>query len=461
MWFDVKAFGAQGDGSTDDAPAIQDAIDAVPPGTGTLGVAPYSRGGIVYIPASNGPYVIGSTLVINKGLVLLGDGPGSMLYLKNSANASMIQVTHGADTWVEIHRLALEGNRFNQSGQKNKYGIQVNASSALARYHDVFSHLYVRNVDGTGFEWSQGAPSRIEWCVFNDNSLYQVHFGPNSVDCHVFNTIVGTDEHEGGTIGFLSEGSQHVWLGGAIARCETGAKITGLRNYLGAGCSIDSNNRNGIWLQSSGSRVDGCVFINNSRSPAQTYEDVLVDGSGGKGKYNVVSGCAIDGGSLGQPQTNQATYGVREVNGASGTQVRGNVIWNHVTSDTLLSPTSGTLSGFNDLRSGGNNLNTFSGAAGSTLTIDPSLASVQRVSVANGNNFNLAVKANQSGVPGQMLILVIINNSGGVMGAMTCIAPLFSGGGMPSPANGKSRTVTFVNVDGSNWVETSRTAVDV
>jgi len=59
--FDVKEFGAKGDGSTDDAPKIQAAIDAAG-----------EKGGLVYFPPGN--YLIDSSLLIGKvsGNRLLG-----------------------------------------------------------------------------------------------------------------------------------------------------------------------------------------------------------------------------------------------------------------------------------------------------------------------------------------------------------------------------------------------------
>lgn len=59
-YMNVKDFGAKGDGQTDDAKAIQDAIDAC-----------YKNGGIVYIPA--GMYRMKSGVLIKMGVQVIGE----------------------------------------------------------------------------------------------------------------------------------------------------------------------------------------------------------------------------------------------------------------------------------------------------------------------------------------------------------------------------------------------------
>src|SRR5512146_1887530 len=64
--FDVRRYGAVGDGTTDDTTAIQDAINAA---------AAYSRGGVVYFPAtSTGAYRTTAALTVTSGQIrLMGD----------------------------------------------------------------------------------------------------------------------------------------------------------------------------------------------------------------------------------------------------------------------------------------------------------------------------------------------------------------------------------------------------
>lgn len=75
-WYNVKAYGAVGDGSTDDAPAINAAVAA----------AAAAGGGVVYIPANT--YALASGIVITAdGIRILGDGRGATI-LKPVAGAN-------------------------------------------------------------------------------------------------------------------------------------------------------------------------------------------------------------------------------------------------------------------------------------------------------------------------------------------------------------------------------------
>lgn len=82
MGIDVTRFGATGDGITDDAPAIREAVAAV-----TAVHADQGGGGIVYFPA--GIYAVGSPLVLPKNVFLLGDGPiaSRLLYTGRGTDA--------------------------------------------------------------------------------------------------------------------------------------------------------------------------------------------------------------------------------------------------------------------------------------------------------------------------------------------------------------------------------------
>ena len=84
--FNVRDYGAKGDGAIDDAAAIQRAIDAVPAG-----------GGVVYLP--RGSYRIDSQITITRSeTVLAGDGQTTTDILCNSATNHGIQVGDGGVT---------------------------------------------------------------------------------------------------------------------------------------------------------------------------------------------------------------------------------------------------------------------------------------------------------------------------------------------------------------------------
>ncbi len=84
-WYNIKAFGAKGDGVTNDSVAIQDAINA----------ASAAGGGNVYAPV--GTYRVTSALVMKTKVNLIGDGKGVSV-LKATAN-NLISFTANAFWW--------------------------------------------------------------------------------------------------------------------------------------------------------------------------------------------------------------------------------------------------------------------------------------------------------------------------------------------------------------------------
>lgn len=83
--FNVKDYGATGNGSTDDKAACQAAIDAAQAGG-------YYGGGIVYFPP--GTYILGSTLLVKEGNVTLsGAGMRATRLVINSASATYSAIT--------------------------------------------------------------------------------------------------------------------------------------------------------------------------------------------------------------------------------------------------------------------------------------------------------------------------------------------------------------------------------
>jgi hypothetical protein len=94
---------------------------------------------------------------------------------------------------------------------------------------------------------------------------------------------------------------------------------------------------------------------------------------------------------------------------------------------------------------------------------------VFRVDVSNTAGFTLTFEHPGIGgqgymVRGQVLSVQVRNTSGGVIPSITLAGGAtywsLSGGAFPIPANGNSRTVTFV-WSGSKLVEIGRTAADV
>lgn len=140
--FDVKAYGAVGDGTTDDTTAIRAAITAA------------ANSGVVFFPP--GIYITGK-LTIDIGLWFVGSGyETTIIKLKNSTNDNVIESNNfstltGTDTSSTpynfgIINMTIDGNKANQSSGN---GI------ALYAYGHRLDNVRVRNCKGWGIwqEW--------------------------------------------------------------------------------------------------------------------------------------------------------------------------------------------------------------------------------------------------------------------------------------------------------------------
>jgi Ca2+-binding RTX toxin-like protein len=125
--FDIRSYGAKGDGITDDTGAIQKAIDA----------ASAAGGGKVYVPT--GTWVVsdsdasGNALALKSNVTLTGDGAGdSILKLADGAGAgttSLLGVVAGSTVRdAGVSNLGLDGNQSNASGEISGWS-QSGASS--------------------------------------------------------------------------------------------------------------------------------------------------------------------------------------------------------------------------------------------------------------------------------------------------------------------------------------------
>lgn len=187
-WFDVKDYGAVGNGADDDAVAIQSAIDKA----NSLG------GGVVYLPV--GVYMISTVLTNKENVSLIGDGPEKTIIIANNCDGIKSEVHN-----ISISNFTLKaiGNKYNGLTLSGDY-IRVDNVSFFPQtngidyfersiycfrlWYSTFSRIIIQNGAlgthrlGYGFYIDHSVNNDIEssqilatnYCVYFSNSRHPV-----------------------------------------------------------------------------------------------------------------------------------------------------------------------------------------------------------------------------------------------------------------------------------------------
>ncbi len=249
--YNVKGFGAKGDNSTDDAWAIQAAINA-------------AGGGLVFVPA--GTYIAESTIVLTDNTTLVGIGTGSVIKAKNGLNANLISANPSAANtyFVRLKNLRIDGNKAN-----NTSGYAVH----MFRAHTwLVEELHIQNGadrdinvegDATGFSLNNMIRnSRIEGAKGITISIG--NYSPNNM---LSDSIIGGSD----TSDVLNLQNDELLVHGCHihSAAQNGVYINS-KNLLFENNIIESSGNHGLFLDSNaiGSRVIGNLIFNNGLTVA-------------------------------------------------------------------------------------------------------------------------------------------------------------------------------------------------
>ncbi len=324
--FNAKAYGAKGDGSTDDTTAIQSAIAA----------ASAASGGIVYLP--QGTYLLSSPLTITSNNVsLIGAGIGATV-LKAKSGSEGIDMLIIGDNINTISKVRVQGILFNAANQKTG-GKAINVRIAfqlwlesinLENQYDAlyihnstlifFSNSNIRETSHNGVWWDNDLQSGYDLYINNvcmdnpsvSNSGYGIYWNGGE------NLVIQNCDVEHFTQGFFIAPS-------AGRVCHFGFFINAEFDTCGDNC-IDIN--------SAGGDVNGLTFTNGWTGTAVNYGVLISNGAGGltsgirfighKSYHNGLAGFRLDGGSdihladcdvISNSQTNSGTRNGVEITG--------------------------------------------------------------------------------------------------------------------------------------------------
>jgi hypothetical protein len=286
--FNVKAYGATGNGSTDDTTAINAAVTAA---------AGVGGGGVVYFPP--GTYMTTGISVPYSYLTLAGSR-GATLELISSTVASLLSTPNDGTqrNGLRIFDLVFNGNGNNQSGTTpmiDIYGMD-----------DFFiSRCVVGNPRGQGLRFGAAGSKTclnpyVTDCLFRDyvasSQSAAIELDSQSSDAHIINCDIGGYANGPGILLSGHFGSEII--GCDVWQCEHGYQLySGNRTRL-VGCLADYSGIYGYFIQqSSDLQFSACTARESSQNSHNTYEGFHFEGSSGSALTSNVSlvGCRAMG----------------------------------------------------------------------------------------------------------------------------------------------------------------------
>lgn len=374
-WVDVRAFGAVGDGSTDDTDAIQDALDTGKP---------------VYFSKPSAHYKItGELIAATVGQIIFGDGPLSLLK-QYTEETNIFRITANR---VKVHGLGLEGT---STGSESSLPTSYGAGVVLYAVEDCeVVGNYFKNCSAPGQTagaavWLTGSKN----CLVRDNLIDGSFAGVNT-DAWVTDSVSRRNIITGNIISNVKYGYSGDFQGAQTANC-IGDVVEGnvVYNFTSYGIIVDlathfaiNNNHvtgvkgdanydaNGI-CAIRGSRygaIDGNI-INNCGDNGIVIDDI--DGTPCRSisvTGNSINGCDQDGIQLytcgqisisGNTITNNGRHGIRSVTGhyPRAIAITGNTVYkNGQYGIYLFDPQSFTIQGNIISRNGQAASNTYDG----------------------------------------------------------------------------------------------------
>lgn len=317
-WYNVKAYGATGNGSTDDTAAIASAISA----------ATAATGGTIFFPV--GTYLISSSLNVGGGfpggLQILGAGWESEILLKGTANCYMFDTGNGTGPTytpgLKIADIYLNCNGFHQTASSG-------ALYGRGMVFGVLDHVWVDQPYEYGVHFYQdglgdyGHHNRVYGCLFTNgytSASYGLGLKFEQAD---ENTVMGCTFQDNGTTTFpstqlydTSAGLQSILGCSFVTTRSTGCSMvksdSSPSRLLIHGCHFDSSTTgNLVELDGPGSNVVGneflsfgssanaavnmnsvCTIVANVFYPAGTLGSAINEGSNGD---NVVADNVVKG----------------------------------------------------------------------------------------------------------------------------------------------------------------------
>jgi hypothetical protein len=470
-WVSVKSHGAKGDGTTDDTAAIQAAINAA--NTGSIPKA-------VVLPA--GTYVITSlSVAYNKFRIM---GVGGFAILQTSANADALTITGGSGQLDSIHL-------FRAGGAGKGLVLTGGATVGGAGAENKFKRL---RISGSG--WTSGIEMDNAYLTTFD-SIYVTgaQVGLKDLGVSQATDLIGSNLYKNGVnVEWNSRGLTVV--GGAIEQAsvqEVQLGVSGafasIASFLGTHFEHDSGAGSSdpmILVGPPGATslsfasIDRCTFWGNN----STRTAIQIDGGGAfvQGAYfqdfktggtpTIVAGEFARAvtlfpnlwhGSVNATHKSlHASAQVSDFDFADGARLRVGSGANQYffASGANSTATNGDfIAGGNIQATGRLTSGILAPAYGVAVAINTNTKDTFDVVATDGVPFAIMNPVNA--ISGQRITIRIKNTSGGALGAVTWQSAYKLAGAWVNPADGHSRSITFLYDSTGAAAEMYRSAADV
>jgi hypothetical protein len=440
------AYGAVGDGTTDDKAAINSAIN----------VANAAGGGRVYLPRLHG---VKGQVVLKSNVELIGKGPvGSGLKAVTTwSGASVINCGAGA-SFTSVKDMTIDAN----SLVARAYVMGPGGSAAG---HNVITRCSVKNATTIGIDVNDAVSGSESHVRFNDITAC-----PTAIRSGQDNQIIGNNMGSFSAYGIdLSGGGCYVAgnhpvanQAGAVCLRMTGGNIHQiLGNYLDhGGITLDAPMilvAPGAGNTIRGAIIKGNTFLAPTITVDNTYPAIQLDMTTGTLDGTVIKNntaigqntthrfsAVVDG--VGSPTNTIFDPGFSYFVAEPYTGFTPSLIQTGLVYDGVIVKPVAPRTRYIDVA--------VSGAG--TYTVDSQYGPEYLLTVTTGGAFTVGNPTNK--VTGRTLTYRILN-SFGTMGTVTWDTNFNLGAAWTSPANGFSRSITFW-CDGTKWREHSRTSQD-
>jgi hypothetical protein len=262
-WFNVKAYGAKGDGVTNDTAALQRAVDAIP-----------ATGGVLYLPA--GTYLISSALNLKSFMLIQGDGMKTTQISQSSTSAHGLSLIGDGPRHVTIQDIMIDGPG---SGTGEGIHIETTTSTASASVDisrvfiqqfggdgvssdtlitSVWQDVRVNSCGGYGFHLFSGTSMTLLSCYANGCTTGGYYFDAASYSSCI---ACACDSAGGYAYTVHSGNSISFYNCGAEAGSSGGFKFDGTTNCSAHTCKVQQNNDAAFWATGTSTRIQ----FNNCR----------------------------------------------------------------------------------------------------------------------------------------------------------------------------------------------------